>query len=153
MKRKHKCGLTRGFSLVTRFLIFSSRRRRPGSRGPLPNNRDWSDAAAASSFSSSRMSKYFLMLSRREPFNFLSSFSRTISSSCNARSSSVCSSRNCRQAHVNIHSCGIQTVSKRREIFSFLFSNHEIVPEFDDLISGVFDENTHPFSLQLEHPF
>ena len=83
---------TLGFSLVTRFRIFSSLSNRPGSRGPLPKSLVWSAAAAARSFSSWQMSKYFLIPVNNEPFSFLSSFSLRISSSWMERSSSVCSS-------------------------------------------------------------
>lgn len=83
---------TLGFSLLTLFRIFSSRSKRPGSRGPRPRRRLWSWAAASSSFSPPHISKYFCRRARIGALLLRSSFSLRISSSCVSRSSSVYSS-------------------------------------------------------------
>jgi hypothetical protein len=72
---------TLGFSFPTRFLIFSSLNSLPGSRGPLPSKRLWSVAQATSSFSSSQISKYFLIPANSGAFSRRSSFRRLISAS------------------------------------------------------------------------
>jgi hypothetical protein len=142
---------TLGFSFVTLLRIFSSRRRRPGSLGPRPVRRDWSEAAAASSFSSSHISKYFLTLAKRGALIRRSSFRRRISSSWIVKSSSVNSSIGS-WGHRVAFGKDKRTVSEGCKVSPLILPNHQVIPQLDDLFSGTFYKSAHSLSFEFQHP-